>query len=115
MMIRHLTAQLAWVVVADSDDTREQHSIPGSGTLERIVQLLVHVEETRLEPRQLEIDGSSKHRAGVRERSAEPLRSEFRLRERLWILVGPLRENRDSQAMIRFEKIRQFCETIHLF
>src|SRR5205823_8600533 len=51
MMIRHFAANSAGVVMTNCHDWREKHVVSSSYALQRVVRLLVHVEEFRLKSR----------------------------------------------------------------
>src|SRR5207244_9817345 len=69
MMNAHLIACLAGVMVTNGDNRREKHVITHRHTLQGVVRLFIHVEESRLKPGQLEISRSAQHRAGVSKRT----------------------------------------------
>ena len=95
-MVPHFAERFAGVMMTDRDDRREKHVITPRHTLQGIVRLFVHVEESRLKPGQLEISGSAQDRAGVSKRTRQMFRAEFCLRNRFWIFIASLRKVEDS-------------------
>src|SRR6266513_4790986 len=115
MMNAHLIACLAGVMVTNGDKRREKHVITRRHTLQGVVRLFIHVEESRLKPRQLEISGSAQDRAGVSKRTCQMFRAEFCLRKRFGIFIASLWKVKNSQFWFFLEETTNERDAIHLF
>jgi len=80
------------IMVPNRDNRRKDHVITRRHTLQGVIRLFIHVEESRLKSGQLEISGSAQHRAGVSKRTSQVFRAKLCLRECLGILIRPLRK-----------------------
>ena len=95
--------------MTNGDNRREKHVITRRHTLQGVVRLFIHVEESRLKPGQLEISGSAQDRAGVSKRTRQMFRAEFCLRKRFGILIGALGKMEHCQFGPVFKQRRRYA------
>ena len=106
---------LAGVMVTDGDNRREEHVITRRHTLQAVVRLFIHVEKSRLKPRQLKISGPAQHCAGVSKRTRQMFRPEVCLRKRFGIFIASLWKVKNSQFWFFLKETTNERDAIHLF
>src|SRR6202035_946840 len=103
-MVPHFAERFAGIMMTDRDGRREKHVITPRHTLQGVVRLFIHVEESRLKPGQLEISGSAQDCAGVSKRTRQVFRAELRLRKCFGILIASLWKVKNSQFWFFFKE-----------
>src|SRR6266436_6218053 len=112
MMHPYFIAGLPGVMVTDRKDGRKKHVITRRHTLQGVVRLFIHVEESRLKPGQLEISGSAQDRAGVSKRTRRMFQAKVCLCERFGIFICALGKMEYRQFGPLFKRWHDARQTI---
>jgi len=114
MMVPHFAEHFAGIMMTDRDNRREKHVIARRHTLQGVVRLFIHVEESRLKPWQLEISGSAQDCAGVSKRTRQMFQAEFCLRKCFGIFIASLWKVKNSQFWFSLKETTDERDAIHL-
>jgi len=115
VMIAQLAPSRSRPVMSDRERRRIEDIPTGGHALQRVIRLLVHVEEHRLESPQGTIRRNPEARSGTGERSGGMSFSKVLLDQGLRVFIRALGKCRDGQLLILGKEIPERRQAIHVF